>query len=960
MLSISKAKSAGAAMGYHINQLVPDAVRQAEDYYSSSAAEPGRWLGSAAETLGLEGNVSAEDFARCLLGFSDDGKKLVQNAGQTNRRAGWDLTLSAPKSVSTLWALTDDATLKAGIEEAQQKAVNVAIAKLEDEFLISRRGKGGVELENAKAVVAAFDHQTSREQDPQLHTHCFLMNIALRGDETWGTIQSRDFFKAQKLIGYLYRVELASEMKKLGLEVERDGESFRLAQISADLERQFSKRREQIETQLEKLGANSAKAAEAAALDTRKKKESLSQEELTASWQSQAAELGIDQTNLLDHSNRCSNEHATMPTHEELLAQLTHEASTFDKNKMQAQVYLAAQGVLTTDEANHYFEDLMKSPHVVKLKNERGEDRYSSKEMYDLEKALAESASARRGQVAAVSEAAFSAAMSARPTLSKEQTAMLQHVTSADGISCVQGMAGTGKSFALGAARIAWEHDGRQVIGAALAGKAVDGLESGADISSQTLHSLLIELDRGKRSLSSSSVLVLDEAGMIGSRMLARLIKHVDDAQAKLVLVGDSKQLQPIEAGGAFRMISEKIGAAKLSDIQRQREEWSRNAVYWLADGKTTEALIEFAKRGMIHAAPDDQRIFAKMVSNFLKDFEDERKRGETLMFTATNADAHELNKLTHAERVARGQLSTETTFRHHAQDFCVGERILFTRNSAKVGVKNGVLATLSSIQRSNVDGQEVIELSATRDDGRIVTWRLDQYEHFSQGYAITIHKAQGITVDNSHIMIDERMSDLEWSYVAASRAREASHLYASLDLLGELEEHMSNLNEIDAETKLVSNTEQFDYDGLLKRDSDRLTDLTRRSLKLSGVLKPDTAVFYNGKEFCIGEHVALNIANGEEAEWVTGTLVKAEQDSATSLLSITVRQADGQETMMQVEEKHQLDYAYADTELKLVDETELDMATIMARSHQADTTQDYELDGHEKSEYEQDHGMEL
>ncbi|WP_419594088.1 MobF family relaxase, partial [Thiolapillus sp.] len=197
-MSLSPPKSAGGAMSYFSSQLVEDAQTDPEDYYSNSHEQPGRWRGKAAAALGLAGEVDGKDFARTLLGYGQNFKKLVQNAGDSERRAGQDLTFSAPKTVSVAWALADDAELKSGIEEAQRRAVDKALERIEQDYLFTRRGHGGQDREHAAMVAAVFDHQTSREQDPQLHSHCFVMNVCRREDGTFGTIDNSFFYKIQK------------------------------------------------------------------------------------------------------------------------------------------------------------------------------------------------------------------------------------------------------------------------------------------------------------------------------------------------------------------------------------------------------------------------------------------------------------------------------------------------------------------------------------------------------------------------------------------------------------------------------------------------------------------------------------------------------------------------------------------------------------------------------------------
>jgi Ti-type conjugative transfer relaxase TraA len=795
MLSLSPPKSAGGAMSYFSNQLVEGAEGDPEDYYSNSDESPGRWRGRGADALGLAGEVDSQDFARTLLGYDKNYSKLVQNAGDSERRAGQDLTFSAPKSVSVLWGLTKDKELQNNIQEAQKRSVDKALQKIENEYLLTRRGKGGQDRENAEMVAAVFDHQTSREQDPQLHSHCFVMNVCRREDGSFGTIDNSIFYKIQKEVGAYYRVALAAEMKNLGLAVERDGESFRLANIDPKLEKIFSKRRDQIEQKLSETGGSGAKASEIAALDSRKKKENLGSDELQESWQTQSEENGISNDNLLDHEPEPVTDEQQpvgMPADEELLLELTQHASTVSLHQLKAAVYQHSQTVLSEHEAEQYIDELMQSDELIKLRDSNNQPRFTSREMLQIEQRLADNAKARQDEDHQVSDEALRAALDEFSTLSDEQKNMLHHVTAEPGVVAVQGMAGTGKSFALAAARHAWERDGKMVVGCALAGKAAAGLEDGSGIKSQTLHSLAFELDNNQIQLSDNHVIVVDEAGMVGSRQLDQLLQHANEAGAKVVLVGDSKQLQPIDAGGAFRLISDEIGAAELSDIRRQKQGWHREAVHAFAAGQAGKALQEFDRRGLVHVEKDHDQVIKQLAENYLSDFDNARP-GETLMIAGTRRDVALLNRETRAQLKAVGALSGESATAGGVE-YTPGDRILFTRNNKPLDVKNGDLATLQRIERR---GDDLI-FHAKTDGGKDVEFSPGDYEHFQHGYAVTAHKSQGVTVDRAHVLLHDGMSDREWSYVAASRSRDDTSLYCTSGAYSEAARAMSRSRQAD------------------------------------------------------------------------------------------------------------------------------------------------------------------
>lgn len=265
----------------------------AESYYTDSAESQGEWFGSAAAKLRLHEKVDPRAFKRLLSGFSPKKKiALVQNAGHRNRQCGWDLTFSAPKSVSVLWALASDSSRKI-IEQCHLESVHAALDSLEKTAGITRRGKGGAIKEPASLLFALFRHTTSRALDPQLHIHAVLINLAIRLDGTTGTLQSRDIFRAKMEAGQLYRTELAARLiLHLALEIEADKKSFHVRGVSKELCREFSKRRQAIEELLNDLGLDGAVAAKVAALDTRSKKLHIAPEKLFSHWREQARSHG--------------------------------------------------------------------------------------------------------------------------------------------------------------------------------------------------------------------------------------------------------------------------------------------------------------------------------------------------------------------------------------------------------------------------------------------------------------------------------------------------------------------------------------------------------------------------------------------------------------------------------------------------------------------------------------------
>ncbi|WP_316185808.1 MULTISPECIES: MobF family relaxase [unclassified Bradyrhizobium] len=269
---------------------------QRDDYYSRDGDPPGRWAGRGAERLSLDGPVTRTEFDAALRGIDPKtGERLAQLGGRGREHAaGWDMTFSAPKSVSVLWALSD-APERQIIAQAHRSAVLSATAQLEATAGWARRGRAGATREQtAGLLMAQFDHHTSRESDPQLHTHTFVFNLAPRRDGSWGAIVSRELYKAQKQAGATYRQALASELVRQGVRLEQQKDTFRVAAIPRHIERVFSKRRQAIEEAAKAHGYSTPKGMELANLRTRRPKRDAKLSQLANHWQAEAKALGFD------------------------------------------------------------------------------------------------------------------------------------------------------------------------------------------------------------------------------------------------------------------------------------------------------------------------------------------------------------------------------------------------------------------------------------------------------------------------------------------------------------------------------------------------------------------------------------------------------------------------------------------------------------------------------------------
>ncbi|MBJ7594915.1 MAG: AAA family ATPase [Candidatus Dormibacteraeota bacterium] len=386
---------------------------------------------------------------------------------------------------------------------------------------------------------------------------------------------------------------------------------------------------------------------------------------------------------------------------------------------------------------------------------------------------------------APASEAVVNAALRARPSLSAEQREMVRRLTtSRDAVMVVRGHPGTGKTLALDACRQIWERSGRTIVGCALSGRAAAELQAGAGIESATIERLLLDCVQYRQEIlpRGDTVVVVDEAGMVGTRLLGRVLTAAAKSDATVVLVGDDRQLPEIDAGGAYRGLCERLGAVELVDNRRQREEWERQALVLLREGRSDEAMAAYVEHGRVVLGPSSDCVRARLVADW---WAAERSGGDNIMVALRRADVGELNERARALRVAAGEVAGPI-LRLPTGEFAVGDRVVTTRNRRSLGVVNGSRGTLVAVderQRTmtvHLDGRRLHEPGALR----VLPAEYLDASHLHHGYAITGHKAQGMTADRAFVLGDESIYR-EWGYVALSRGRAENRLYV---VAGDLE----------------------------------------------------------------------------------------------------------------------------------------------------------------------------
>ncbi len=456
---------------------------------------------------------------------------------------------------------------------------------------------------------------------------------------------------------------------------------------------------------------------------------------------------------------------------------ITRTQATFTRRDLAMFVHRHSDGKEQFDAA---LAAVHASPDIVALGRDGcGNERFTSRDMIETEQRLENAtvrldASRRHGVDEPHRKLALVRAEMRGMVLSSEQRSAFDHVTKGQGISVVVGYAGTGKSAMLGVAREAWESAGYTVRGAALSGIAAENLQGGSGIGSRTIASLEHQWKQDRELLTSRDVLVIDEAGMVGTRQMERIIAEAEKRGAKVVLVGDPEQLQAIEAGAAFRSVAERHGSVEITDIRRQREDWQRVATRKLATERTGEAVRVYEEHGHVHVA--ETRDYAR--ADLIERWERERAAApdaSRMILTHTNDEVQALNAAARQRLRLAGALGDDVAIQtgRGARAFAAGDRVMFLQNERGLGVKNGSLGTVQSITTAR--------MAVMLDDGRHVAFDIKDYAQLDHGYAATVHKSQGVTVDRVHVLATPGL-DRHAAYVALSRHRDSVDLHYGRD----------------------------------------------------------------------------------------------------------------------------------------------------------------------------------
>jgi len=793
---------------------------EAGDDEDGGGAAPSRWYGSqdllASLGLSADGRVGREDLLSLMEGSSPaDGRELRPAGGNGTKVAGVDLSFSAPKSVSALWAVSGPER-REQIERAHSDAVASALGRIERDVELLRSRQGGeLRWERAKGVLAAtFVHTSSRlavdaEQggvpDPQLHSHVVVLG-AERMNGKFAAVDSRELFRSARANGAWYRAELASGLGRIGLEIEggtgKDARYFEVKGIPQELSERWSARSKDIEKARSKFRARYGREPRAGELGsltvaTRGAKTTLAQVDVNEAWRAVAEEYGLTRERA-DSLHRGGISHAPAESltveqafslGRQLVRDVTKDGATVPERDLHARAYELSAGVSRPGEADKVLAGLVRSGELIELQG----GLWTTRELREREQQTLALASERAGECAApVSEHALDSAQ--RETdrelggeLSAEQREALQTITGEGGVSILVGQAGTGKGVVLSTAADAWRSEGYEVLGTAIAGATAERLGADAKLEKAlNTSALLAQMDSGRTTLGPSTVVVMDEAGMADTNRLAELVKATAERESKLVLVGDHAQLSAIGAGGLFTELQKQVPTAELAEVHRANHEWEQQAWAQVREGQAVEALAAYDQHSQLHVTDTREQAAEMMVADWAMAREQNPDERTVMLTDASNAELDQINASAQEHRAQAGELGEDSAnLPDRPYGLRQGDEVIFTAALWQPGgqprVENGILGRVTEIGQENE-----LKVQTSGASEREVALNTSEFKDIRLAYAQHVYKAQGLTTDRAYTLLGGWQTDRERAYVALSRAREQTNIYTSQEDLGE------------------------------------------------------------------------------------------------------------------------------------------------------------------------------
>lgn len=821
MTATLHALGCGASAGaYYTNDPYRETYNR-DEYYVQDGG--GRWWTQGVAIVRHGAPVVLESFRDLCAGVNPaTGQPLVRGSG-AGHRAGWDLTLTAPKTVSLLWAASDPEA-RAQLEAIHAAAVEEALGFLCAEELVQvRLGAGGHRREApAGVMVGRFDHYTSRAGDPNCHTHCVVINAAVAKDKKPRTLEPERLYQWQLVVGSAYRAALAERLVgELGLSLRPAGQGqFEIAGIPDAVIEAFSKRSAAIEA---RVGGDRAAASgaqkEVAALATRSAKADLpTGPALEARWRAEFTALAHDpwvavraaaREPAREHGVERAPEHAfdppeiagATPVARAASALFRHENVLTRRSLIERALDEAALQGLGLAAVRDELAELERSGQLVRLVQAEREACWTTPGIATAEAALLRAAD--RPAAERVVPAPVVDAVLATASVAEEQKAALRHVSGAAAVSVLEAGAGTGKTTTAKALVEIARRSGIQVIGLAPSWVAADELGASTGIPAQAIAKW--RHDRAREagaSLGPDTLVLVDEAGMVGTKDLAAILSAAEAGGARVVLMGDRRQLASVAGASALRAVIDVLGRhATLSEVRRQAVPWQRAASVLMARGEVEAGLRAYARHGCIELVAGAAAVQARALALWS---EARARHGAdaVLMVTRRNRDAAELNRGARALLRAEGTLTgpdvevvaRDRENRPRALGLAVGDRVRFGESLSQHGIRNGTRATVEAI---GADAGGELRLRVRLEDGRRVedayaafvpvralrARQAQSWPRISLGYAGTAYAVQGRTCEAT-IYCEVTAGDARELYVGLTRHRQEAHLVVERERL--------------------------------------------------------------------------------------------------------------------------------------------------------------------------------
>jgi conjugative relaxase-like TrwC/TraI family protein len=806
--SIGAAKGGGYARYLEGKTATPERG----DYYLTPDGEmaqaPGRWLANddTLAALGIQPGepLQGADFIALMEGrHPGTGRWLRPEGAGGGRGGGIDVTFSAPKSVSTVWALGDPWQRKQ-IEAAHARAVEQTIDYLREQVpVVRRRYEGQVVEENAKDVIAAeYRHTTARgvaggrAPDPQLHSHVVITG-AVREDDRVVAISSRPIFRSARELGAFYRSQLAHELATDGYQIKygtgKDGRYFELAGVPQGLLDDFSGRSREVARAAERFRARYGRAPERGelsglALENRRAKQPTTRADLQQAWADTGHRHGFGHDQALQLLGGPERTGRVGSVEDRIEAQLTQHRAVFDARELRTVALEQTAGQMLPDTALGIAREMVRDRRILTLEDGRMTTLAIRAQEQAIERratALAQPAGRDAGGASRESAVREVAERIAAP-LSVEQHAALQAITGPERLAVLIGPAGTGKGIVIDAAARAEERAGGTVLGIAVSGSTAERLGTDTPALSGrtlTLDSLVARARTGSVHVDHATTIFLDEAGMADHQRLDALTALVERSGAKLIAVGDGKQLPSIGPGGMFDRLSQHAATAELADIYRTKDPDEQRAWQALRAGEPERAMAHYVLRNQLHFQDTRDAAGEAAVQRWHELTQQHGAREVALIADASNQEIDRLNARAQHLRSEHGELGHHT-LQHPDRHYSLhqGDLIAFTKQHRPPGqprVENGSRGEITAITPRGI----TIALDGS---DRHINLHQEHLDTIRLGYAQHVYRQQGATVERSVVLTGGWQTSKESAYVEATRARHGTDRYLARDQLGD------------------------------------------------------------------------------------------------------------------------------------------------------------------------------